>query len=58
MNEMRARSTVGGHLFLGNKTSNNKTICLNGDIHILQKMLYKIVASAAEAKIGGLFLKT
>ena len=57
MNETRARSTAGGHYFLGNKIVQNTPIFLNGAIYSLCKVM-GVAASAAEAELGSLFLNT
>ena len=57
MNETKARSTAGGHFFLGNKIIKNKPIFLNGAIHTLCKVI-GVAALAAEAELGSLFLNT
>ena len=57
MNKTKARSTAGGHYFLGNKIIQNKPIFLNGAIHSLCKVI-GVAASAAEAELGSLFLNT
>lgn len=55
MNETKARSTAGGHYFLGNRIYDNQPIFLNGAIHTLCKVI-GVAASAAEAELGSLFL--
>eukprot|EP00957_Ditylum_brightwellii_P161549 12300145-Ditylum_brightwellii.AAC.1 len=41
---------------MGNKLENDKPIFLNGAIHTISTILKHIAASAAEAKLGSLFL--
>jgi hypothetical protein len=55
MNETKARSTAGGHYFMGNQIKPNTPIFLNGAIYSLCKFI-GVVASAAEAELGSLFL--
>jgi hypothetical protein len=57
-NEPDGRSTAGGHYFLGNLPVDNQPIFLNGAIYALCTVLKHIAASAAEAKLGSLFLNT
>eukprot|EP00957_Ditylum_brightwellii_P062034 4707792-Ditylum_brightwellii.AAC.1 len=56
MNEPQARSTAGGHFFLGNKIVDGKPILLNGAVHSLCTILKLVASSAAEAELGALFL--
>ena len=53
----KARSRVAGFFYCGDKYMTNTTPCskLNGPVHIECKTLKHVVASAAEAEIGGLF---
>jgi hypothetical protein len=55
-NEPEARSTAGGHYFLGKPIHANQPIWLNGAIHTLCTVLKLVAASAAEAELGALFL--
>ena len=57
MNETKARSTVGGHYFLGKPIIENKPILLNSAIYSLCKVT-GVAASAAELELGSLFLDT
>ena len=57
MNETKARSTAGGHYFLGKPILPNQPIFLNSAIHSLCKVI-EVAASAAEAELGSLFLNT
>ena len=50
----KARSRVAGYFQLNNKQSSNKFFC-NGAILIECKGLRHVVASSAEAEIGGIF---
>jgi hypothetical protein len=56
LSEDKARSRASGHFFMGLLPSNNKPIRLNGAFFTLCKILKFIVASAAEAELGALFL--
>ena len=55
-NEPKARSTAGGHYFLGNNPRDNQPIFLNGATHSLCQILKFVASSAAEAELGSLFL--
>jgi hypothetical protein len=55
-NEPDARSTAGGHYFLGKPPQDGKPIFLNGAIYSLCTVLKLVAASAAEAELGALFL--
>ena len=55
LSESRARSRVGGIFFLGSIPVNGQPIPMNGAIHIFCGILKFVVASAAEAELGGLF---
>jgi hypothetical protein len=52
----KAHSRAGGYFFLGNIPHNGDPIKLNGAIHITCAILKLVAASAAEAKLGALFL--
>jgi hypothetical protein len=54
-NETKARSTAGGHYFLGKPIKDGQPIFLNGAVHTLCKVI-GVAASAAEAELGSLFL--
>ena len=56
LTEAKARSRVAGHYFLGSKPTKNKPIPLNGAIYAFCGILKFVVASAAEAELGALFL--
>ena len=56
LTEPKARSRIGGHFFLGKETEPGKPIYLNGAIHTLCAILKHVVASAAEAELGALFI--
>lgn len=56
LSETKARSRIAGHFFLGDVPTNNKPIKLNGAIYVFCGILKFVVASAAEAELGGLFL--
>jgi hypothetical protein len=55
-NEPDARSTAGGHYFLGKIPQDGQPIFLNGAIYSLCTVLKLVAASAAEAELGALFL--
>ena len=57
LSEIGARSRVAGHYFLGSVPEANKPIRLNGAIFTFCGILKFVVASAAEAELGALFLK-
>ncbi len=52
----KARSPAGGYFFLGSLPHNGDPIKLNGAIHVTCTILKLVAASAAEAKLGALFL--
>ena len=54
----KGRSRAGGYFFLGSLPRNNEPIKLNGNIAITCAILKMVPASAAEAKLGALFLNT
>jgi len=56
LSETRARSRVAGYYFLGSKPKHGKPIQLNGAIFTFCGILKFVVASAAEAELGALFL--
>ena len=56
LSEPKARSRVAGHYFLGSKPIAGKPIKLNGAIFTFFGILKFVVASAAEAELGALFL--
>ena len=51
-----AKSRAAGHFFLGWQPDNNRPIRLNGPILTVYTILKFIVASAAEAELGTMFL--
>jgi hypothetical protein len=51
-----ARSRTGGYFFLGSLPVDGDPIKINGAIHITCTILKLVAASAAEAKLGALFL--
>jgi hypothetical protein len=55
-NEPKACSTAGGHYFLGKPPHDGLPLFLNGAIYSLCTVLKLVAASAAEAKLGALFL--
>ena len=56
LSESNARSRACGHFFMGWSPSNGDPILLNGAFFTLCAILCFVVASAAEAKLGALFL--
>jgi hypothetical protein len=58
INEPEARSTAGGHYFLGHLPRDHYPIRLNGAIYSLCTILKHVAASAAEAELGALFRNT
>jgi hypothetical protein len=56
LSETKARSRIAGHYFLGSTPSDNHPIALNGAIYTFCGILKFVVASAAEAELGALFL--
>lgn len=56
LSEPKARSRVCGHYFLGSIPRDNEPIKINGAIFCLCAILKFVVASAAEAELGALFL--
>ena len=58
LSEPEAKSRVAAYFFLGDKDNpnpNSPPPQPNGAIHVLCKLLRNVVASAAEAEVGGLF---
>ncbi len=56
LSEPNARSRACIHFFMGSLPTDGKPIKLNGAFHTLHLILLFVVASAAEAKLGALFL--
>ena len=56
LSEPKARSRAAGHYFLGSLPANGRPIKLNGNIYTLCVVLKFVASSAAEAKLGALFL--
>ena len=56
LTEPNARSRACGHFFMGWLPQDNKPIKLNGEFHTMCSILRFVVASAAEAELGALFL--
>ena len=56
LSEPNARSRACGHYFLGTIPKDGEPIILNGAIFSLSGILKFVVASAAEAELGALFL--
>jgi hypothetical protein len=56
LNAPAARSSIGGHFFLGWSPQDHLPIKLNGAIHVISTILKFVAASAAEAELGALFV--
>jgi hypothetical protein len=56
LSEPKARSRACGHFFIWSIPSDGKLIKLNGAFHSLCSILRCVVASAAEAELGALFM--
>eukprot|EP00804_Cyclotella_cryptica_P024021 CCRYP_020049-RA/>CCRYP_020049-RA protein AED:0.41 eAED:0.41 QI:0/-1/0/1/-1/1/1/0/276 len=56
LSETNARSRITGHFFLGSVSIDKTPIKLNGAIFVFCRILKFVVASAAEAELGALFL--
>lgn len=56
LSERNARSRVVGNYFLGSSPKQNSLIPLNGAVYVFCGILKFVVASAAEAELGALFL--
>ena len=56
LSEPKARSRACGHFFMGSLPKDGDPIKLNGALHTLCSILRFVVASAAEAELGALFL--
>ena len=56
LSEPEAESCIAGHYFLGDVPNDNQPIMLNGAIYVFCGILKFVVASAAEAELGALFL--
>jgi hypothetical protein len=56
LSEPNSRSRACGHFFIGWLPDDGQPICLNGAFHTLCLILCFVVASAAEAELGALFL--
>ncbi len=56
LTEPKTRSRACWHFFMGWLPKDSKPIKLNGALHMLCSILRFVVASAAEAKLGTLFL--
>jgi hypothetical protein len=56
LSETKARSRVAGYFFLGSTLPDNQPIDLNGAIYTFCGIIKFVVASAAEAELGALFL--
>ena len=56
LSKTNAQSRIAGHYFLGDVPTNDKPIKLNGAIYVFCGILKFVVASAAEAELGALFL--
>ena len=58
LSEPKARSRVGGYFYLDGKADPQpgKPPTLNGAIHVESRIMRNVMASAAEAETGGLFI--
>ena len=56
LSESNARSRVGGLFFLGNNANSNNPHLLNGPLLTVSAILKHVMASAAEAEVGGCFV--
>jgi hypothetical protein len=56
LSTQKARSWAGGYFYLGSLPRDQDPIKLNGAIHVSCNILKLVAASAAEAKLGALFL--
>jgi hypothetical protein len=56
LSEPNARSQIAGHYFLGDVPTDGQLITLNGAIYTFCGILKFVVAPAAEAELGALFL--
>ncbi len=56
LSEPKARSQACGHFFMGSVPRNGKPIKLKGAFHTLCLILRCVVASAAKAELGALFM--
>jgi hypothetical protein len=56
LSTLQAQSCAGGYFFLGSIPRDSHPIFINGTIHITCTILKLVAASAAEAKLGALFL--
>jgi hypothetical protein len=56
LSTLHARTRAGDYFFLGRIPVDGDPIKLNGAIHITSTILRLVAASAAEAKLGALFL--
>ena len=56
LSELRARSRAAGYFFLGTNHKADKPIPINGAIYVYTGVFKFVVASAAEAELGALFV--
>jgi hypothetical protein len=56
LSEARARSRVAGYFYLGENPVDGQPITLNGAVYVFGGILKFVVASAAEAELGALFI--
>ena len=54
LSEPQARSRYGGHFYMGSRPMHSTT--LNGPVHTTASILKNVMASAAEAEYGGIFM--
>ena len=55
LSEPKARSRAGGYFYLGNNTEKPNTLP-NGAVHVVASIIKHVMASAAEAELGALFI--
>ena len=56
LSKAKAKSQVAGYYFMGSVPKDGQPIPLNGAIYVYSGILKFVVASAAEAKLGALFV--
>ena len=56
LSKARAQSIVAGYFYLGESPVDGQPITLNGAVYVFGGILKSVVASAAEAELGALFI--
>jgi hypothetical protein len=56
LSDPKAKSRIGGYLYLGNKTSSPKKPLSNGPLVCHTTVVTQVVSSVAEAEFGALFV--